>query len=166
MSDVKNVLFLCRGNTARSLIAEAILTREGQGRFKAYSAGSNPGDGPHPYTLDLLKKMNHEVDSLRSKDWAEFAAEDAPTMDFVFTVCDATANEVCPVWPGQPMTAHWGIPDPAAVDGNEAERRLAFSDAYRLMTNRVSIFVNLPLESLDKLSLQQTLEDIGAKETA
>jgi protein-tyrosine-phosphatase len=159
--DVKNVLFLCTGNSARSIIAESILNREGQGRFKAYSAGSNPAGQVHPYAHDLLKNNNHPVADLRSKNWDEFAVDGAPKMDFVFTVCDNAAAETCPVWPGQPISAHWGVPDPAAVEGNEAEKRLAFAETYRFMTNRVSIFVNLPLSSLDKLSLQTRLDEIG-----
>lgn len=156
-----NVLFLCTGNSARSLLAEAILNREGQGRFKAYSAGSHPKKEPHPYTIELLKKLNHDTSSARSKSWDEFAGGDAPKMDFVFTVCDDAANEACPIWPGQPMTAHWGVADPAAAQGTEAERRLAFSEAYRMLRNRISIFVNLPMTSLDRLALQKRLDDIG-----
>jgi len=161
MAEPKNVLFLCTGNSARSLFAEAILNRIGVGKFRAYSAGSLPRNGPHPYTLDLLKRLNHDVSGIRSKNWDEFALPEAPKMDFVFTVCDDAAGEVCPVWPGQPMTAHWGVPDPVAADGNEAERRLAFSEAYRMLSNRISIFVNLPMASLDKLSLQARLDEIG-----
>jgi len=159
--NVKNVLFLCTGNSARSILAEAILNREGMGRFRAFSAGSNPTGKVHPYAIDILKLNNHPVDDLRSKAWDEFAKEGAPKLDFVFTVCDNAAGEVCPIWPGQPMTAHWGVPDPAAVEGNEAEKRLAFADTYRFMTNRISIFVNLPLASIDKLSLQARLDEIG-----
>lgn len=158
---IHNVLFLCTGNSARSIIAEAILNREGLGRFRAFSAGSHPKAVPHPYTLDLLKGLNHDVSNVRSKDWSEFAAPDAPEMDFVFTVCDNAAKEECPYWPGQPMTAHWGLPDPSAVDGNEAERRLAFSEAYRMLRSRISVFVNLPMATLDKLSLQKQLDEIG-----
>ena len=158
---VHNVLFLCTGNSARSLIAEAVLNREAQGRFRAFSAGSQPKDAPHPMTLDLLKKLNHDISFARSKSWDEFTLPGAPVMDFVFTVCDNAANEVCPIWPGQPMTAHWGVPDPAAAEGSEAEKRLAFADAYRMLSNRISIFVNLPLASLDRLSLQAHLEKIG-----
>ncbi len=161
MSQPKNVLFLCTGNSARSLIAEAILNRLGAGKFRAYSAGSTPRHGPHPYTLDLLKRLNHDVSGIRSKSWDEFALPEAPQMDFVFTVCDNAAAEPCPVWPGQPMTAHWGVPDPVLAEGTEAERRLAFSEAYRMLANRISIFVNLPMKSLDKLSLQRRLDDIG-----
>lgn len=162
MSDkIFNVLFLCTGNSARSILAEAILNRVGSGRFRAFSAGSRPKGAVHPYALDLLARLNHDTDFARSKDWAEFAAPGAPEMDFVFTVCDNAANEACPVWPGQPMTAHWGIPDPAAAEGTEAEKRLAFADAYRMLDNRISIFVNLPLASLDRLTLQRRLEEIG-----
>ncbi|WP_075289020.1 arsenate reductase ArsC [Pararhizobium arenae] len=156
-----NVLFLCTGNSARSIIAEAILNRIGQGKFKAYSAGSQPKGEVHPYTIQLLKTMNHDTAFARSKNWEEFAVEGAPQMDFVFTVCDNAANEACPVWPGQPMTAHWGVPDPAAVEGTEAERHLAFDDTYRMLTNRLSIFTSLPMTSLDKLTLQAQLHAIG-----
>jgi protein-tyrosine-phosphatase len=156
-----NVLFLCTGNSARSIMAEAILAREGPGRFRAFSAGSQPKGAVHPYALDLLRKLNFSVDRLRSKSWNEFAAPGAPVLDFVFTVCDSAAAESCPVWPGQPMTAHWGIPDPAAAVGNEAEIRLAFADAFRMLSNRITIFVNLPLRSLDRLTLQQRLDSIG-----
>jgi arsenate reductase len=164
MSDkVYNVLFLCRGNSARSIMAEAVLTREGQGKFKAYSAGSAPKGAVHPYTLDLLKRFNHPTGDLRSKDWSEFAAEDAPTMDFVFTVCDSLSGEACPVWPGQPMTAHWGFPDPATAEGREAEIRAIFADVYGQIANRISIFVNLPIDALDRLTLQRRLDDMGGK---
>jgi arsenate reductase (thioredoxin) len=156
-----NVLFLCTGNSARSILAEAILNRDGNGRFTAYSAGSQPKGTVHPFALDLLRKSNHPVKHLHSKGWEKFAAEGAPVMDFVFTVCDNAAHEVCPVWPGQPMTAHWGLPDPAAAQGSEAERRLAFADAYRMLANRISIFINLPMPSLDRLSLQNRLAEIG-----
>jgi protein-tyrosine-phosphatase len=161
-----NVLFLCTGNSARSIIAEAILNREGRGKFKAYSAGSQPKGAPHPYTLDLLKKMNYDISQFRSKSWNEFAQPGAPELDFVFTVCDAAANETCPFWPGQPMTAHWGVPDPAAAEGTEAEIRLAFADAFRMLNNRISIFVNLPIASIDKLTLQKHLDSIGKTKDA
>ena len=162
MSDKRyNVLFLCTGNSARSIMAEAILGREGQGQFNAYSAGSYPKGEPNAYALGLLRKLNYKTDFARSKSWDEFATEGAPTMDFVFTVCDSAAAEACPVWPGQPMSAHWSVPDPAAVEGTEAEKRFAFADAYRMLRNRISIFVNLPLASLDRLALQKRLEDIG-----
>jgi protein-tyrosine-phosphatase len=158
---VYNILFLCTGNSARSILAEAIINRQAPGKFKGYSAGSSPKGEVHPYTLDLLQKLNYGVSGLRSKSWSEFAGPDGPHPHFVFTVCDNAANEVCPVWPGQPMTAHWGVPDPAAADGSEAERRLAFADTYRMLHQRISIFVNLPLASLDKLSLQRHLDEIG-----
>jgi arsenate reductase (thioredoxin) len=158
---VFNVLFLCTGNSARSIIAECILNRLGQGRFKAYSAGSDRKGAIHPYAIDLLKRLNFGTDGLRSKNWDEFAAPGAPALDFVFTLCDEAAAEECPVWPGQPMTAHWGLPDPAAAEGNEIERRLAFADALRMLNNRISIFVSLPMRSLDKLSFQRRLNEIG-----
>ncbi|WP_172299470.1 arsenate reductase ArsC [Pseudoruegeria sp. HB172150] len=158
---VKNVLFLCTGNSARSLMAEAILNREGRGRFRAFSAGSQPKDAPHPYTLDLLKRLNYPTEGTRSKSWDEFAGQDAPEMSFVFTVCDRAAAEPCPLWPGQPMTAHWGVPDPVRAEGNEAEKRLAFSNAYRVLNTRIGIFTSLPMESLDRLSLQKRLDEIG-----
>ena len=156
-----NVLFLCTGNSARSTMAEAILSRKGAGRFTAYSAGSHPKGAVHPYALDLLMKQNYPTPELRSKSWDEFAAPAAPQFDFVFTVCASAAAEICPVWPGHPMTAHWGVPDPAAADGTEAERRLAFADAYRVLDSRISIFISLPIASLDRLSLQKRLSDIG-----
>ncbi len=159
----RNVLFLCTGNSARSILAEAIMNREGAGRFHAYSAGSQPKGTVHPFALDLLRKLNHPTAGMRSKSWDEFARPGAPRLDFVFTVCDNAASEVCPVWPGQPISAHWGIPDPAAAEGTEAERRLAFADAYRLLHNRISIFVNLPFASLDRLSLQTRLREIGQR---
>jgi protein-tyrosine-phosphatase len=156
-----SVLFLCTGNSARSIMAEAILNREGAGRFSAYSAGSHPKGMVHPYALDLLLKLNYPTQEFRSKSWDEFTAAEAPKFDFVFTVCDSAAAEVCPVWPGHPMTAHWGIPDPAAAEGTEAERRLAFADAYRMLKNRIGVFISLPIGSLDRLSLQKRLNDIG-----
>ncbi len=159
-----NVLFLCTGNSARSILAEAILQREGQGRFNAYSAGSHPAGRVNPHALALLKKLNYDVDRFRSKSWDEFATPEAPKMDFVFTVCDAAASEVCPVWPGQPMTAHWGLSDPAAATGTPAEIQLAFSDAYRMLANRISVFVSLPLTSLDRLALQKRLDQIGGQQ--
>ena len=161
-----NVLFLCTGNSARSIMAEAILNREGKGKFRAYSAGSQAKGRVHPYTIDLLRKLNFDIGGFRSKNWSEFARPDAPKLDFVFTVCDNAAAEACPVWPGQPMTAHWGIPDPAAATGNEAEIRLAFADAFRMLNNRISIFVSLPIRSLDKLALQKQLESIGKSKDA
>ncbi|WP_331374861.1 arsenate reductase ArsC [Sinorhizobium chiapasense] len=158
---VYNVLFLCTGNSARSIIAEAILNRLGMGRFKAYSAGSHPKGEVHPFALQLLKGLNYDTSFARSKPWDEFATPDAPRMDFVFTVCDRAAAEACPVWPGQPMTAHWGVPDPAAAVGNEAERHFAFAETYRMLNNRISIFTSLPMTSLDKLALQRRLDEIG-----
>ncbi len=161
-----NVLFLCTGNSARSIMAEAILNREGRGNFRAYSAGSHPKGQVHPYALDLLRKLNFDVSGFRSKSWSEFAEPDAPRLDFVFTVCDDAAQETCPVWPGQPMTAHWGVPDPAAATGKEAEIRVAFADAFRMLNNRISIFVSLPLRSIDRLSLQKRLDAIGERKDA
>ncbi|GKY89533.1 helix-turn-helix domain-containing protein [Sinisalibacter aestuarii] len=161
MPAARNVLFLCSGNSARSLIAEAILNAEGAGRFRAYSAGSTPRGGPHPYTLDLLRGLGHDLGALRAKSWDEFAGPEAPQMDFVFTVCDKAAAEPCPVWPGQPVTAHWGLPDPVIETGNEAERRLAFSEAYRMLRNRITAFISLPVESLDRLALKRAVDDIG-----
>jgi arsenate reductase len=159
--DAFNVLFLCTGNSARSIIAEAILNRVGAGKFRAFSAGSHPKGQIHPYALKLLKNLNHDTTQLRSKDWNEFAGADAPNMNFVFTLCDDAAHETCPVWPGQPMTAHWGLPDPAAVEGTEAEKHLAFADTYRMLNNRISIFISLPMKSLDRLALQKRLDEIG-----
>jgi arsenate reductase len=156
-----NVLFLCTGNSARSIMAEAILNREGRGNFRGFSAGSQPKGQPHPYTLNLLRKLNFDVSGLRSKSWNEFSGPGAIPLDFVVTVCDNAAGKSCPFWPGQPMTAHWGVPDPAAATGNEAQVRLAFADAFRMLSNRISIFVNLPLSSLDKLTLQRQLDSIG-----
>lgn len=157
-----NVLFLCTGNSARSILAEAILEREGMGKFRAFSAGSHPNGAVNPYATALLKKLNYPAERFRSKSWDEFAVPDAPKMDFVFTVCDNAASEVCSVWPGQPMSAHWGVPDPAAAEGTPAEIHLAFSDTYRMLSNRISLFVNLPFNSLEKLGLQKRLDAIGA----
>lgn len=156
-----NVLFLCTGNSARSIIAEAILNRLGIGKFKAYSAGSHPRGEVNPMTINLLKRLNYETADFRSKDWAEFSTPDALHLDFVFTVCDKAAAEMCPVWPGQPMTAHWGVPDPAEVEGDEITRLAAFREAYRQLYNRISIFTCLPLDSLDSLALKKELESIG-----
>ena len=161
---VYNVLFLCTGNSARSILAECILNREGLGRFKGFSAGSQPKGDVHPYAIDLLRNQNYPTADLRSKSWDEFAGPEAPDLDFVFTVCGNAAGEVCPVWQGQPMTAHWGIPDPAAAEGTEAERRVAFSEAFRMLFNRISVFVNLPIASLDKLQLEKRLREIGEQE--
>jgi protein-tyrosine-phosphatase/DNA-binding transcriptional ArsR family regulator len=156
-----NVLFLCTGNSARSILAERILERWGSGHFRGFSAGSHPKGAVHPLALEILKRNNYLTEGLRSKDWAEFAQPDAPVMDFVFTVCDQAAGEVCPVWPGQPMTAHWGMPDPAAVEGDEVARMMAFRTAFRELENRLKIFVALPLVSLDRLKLQRELNRIG-----
>ena len=156
-----NVLFLCTGNSARSILAEAIMNQLGGGLFRAYSAGSFPKGEVHPMALDLLRKSGHDVRDLRSKSWDEFAGADAPQMNFVFTVCDNAANEVCPIWPGQPMSAHWGLPDPAAVVENEVEQRLAFADTDRLLSNRTRAFTSLPISALDDMTLQHRLNEIG-----
>jgi protein-tyrosine-phosphatase len=156
-----NVLFLCTGNSARSILAEAILGRVGECRFRTFSAGSHPKGEVHPFAIQLLKSLNYDTSFARSKSWDEFAVPDAPKMDFVFTVCDNAANESCPVWPGRPMTAHWGVPDPAAAEGTDAERHLAFAQAYRMLNNRISVFAALPIKTIDKLSLQKRLDDIG-----
>ena len=159
------ILFLCTGNSARSIIAEAIANREGQGRFRAYSAGSQPKGEVHPNTIELLKRMNYDTSFARSKDWEEFTAPDAPRLDFIFTVCDNAANEACPVWPGRPLTAHWGVPDPAAATGTDAEIHLAFANTYRMLNNRISIFASLPLTGLDRSTLQKRLDDIGREKS-
>jgi arsenate reductase (thioredoxin) len=156
-----NVLFLCTGNSARSIFAECIVNRFGKGSFVGYSAGSHPAGFVHPLALEVLRRNNYLTDGLRSKDWAELATPEAPVMDFVFTVCDKAAAEVCPVWPGQPMTAHWGVPDPAAVDGDDVARMMAFRIAFRELQNRIQIFLSLPLASLDRLKLQRKLDEIG-----
>lgn len=159
--DPCNILFLCTGNSARSIMAECILAREGGGRFRAFSAGSHPAGRLNPLALALLQRLNFDTGGLRSKSWDEFAAPGAPELDFVFTVCDDAAGELCPVWPGQPMTAHWGVPDPATAAGNDAERAAFTADVFRMLSNRISIFVSLPLASLDRLSLQRRLQEIG-----
>ncbi len=156
-----NVLFLCTGNSARSIFGEALLNRLGQGRFTAYSAGSHPAGRVNPHALDLLDRLEYPTAGLRSKSWEEFSGSDTPQMDFIFTVCDDAARETCPVWPGHPITAHWGVPDPAAVKGSEAEIGLAFADAYRMLNNRIKLFINLPLASLDELSLRSRLAEVG-----
>lgn len=156
-----NVLFLCTANSARSILAEAILSEIGEGRFRAFSAGSQPRGEVNPAALDVLRSLGHPVQDLRSKSWDEFAEPGAPKLDFVFTVCDNAAGEVCPIWPGQPVTAHWGIPDPAAVEGSEAEIHAAFFDAYRQLKNRISLFTALPIASIDRLSLRHRLAEIG-----
>lgn len=163
---VYNVLFLCTGNSARSIMAEVLLNRAGQGNFRAFSAGSQPKGQVHPYALDLLRRVHFDVSNARSKSWLEFSQPDLPKLDFVFTVCDNAAGETCPFWPGQPMTAHWGVPDPAAATGTEAEIRFAFADTLRMLTNRINIFVSLPLAKLDKLSLQNQLDAIGKTKDA
>jgi len=158
---VYNVLFLCTGNSARSVLAESILNRLGAGRFRAFSAGCLPTGRVNPHAVALLNRLNYATDGLRSKSWDEFAAPGASPLDFVFTVCDNAAGEVCPIWPGQPMTARWGIPDPAAVEGTDAEIAAAFADAYRMLERRIDVFTNLPLASLDRLTLQKRLDAIG-----
>lgn len=167
MSDrIYNVLFLCTGNSARSVIGEAILNKVGAGKFQAYSAGSQPKGRVHPETVKLLQGLGYDTSGFRSKSWAEFAEPGAPQFDFVFTVCDSAAAESCPVWPGQPMTAHWGIPDPADAAGSAAEIAMAFREAYRLLNQRISVFSALPLDSLDSLTLRSRLRDIGRMEGA
>jgi protein-tyrosine-phosphatase/DNA-binding transcriptional ArsR family regulator len=158
---VFNVLFLCTGNSARSIMAESIMNRLGEGKFQAYSAGSQPKGTVHPYALELLRNYHYPTEHLRSKSWDEFSGPEAPPLDFVFTLCDAAAQETCLVWPGQPITAHWGLPDPAAADGTEAEKQLAFVDTLRMLNNRISIFINLPVVTLNRQSLQQRLDAIG-----
>lgn len=158
---VYNVLFLCTGNSARSILAEGLLTNLGKGRFRAFSAGSHPAGQVNPFALELLEKNHFDTSAMRSKSWDEFARPDAPHLDFVITVCDNAAGEVCPVWPGQPMTAHWGIPDPAAVAGTDEEKRRAFVDAMNQLQRRICMFVNLPFASLDKMKLEQAVRDIG-----
>jgi len=160
---VFNVLFLCTGNSARSIIGEAVLNRVGGGQFKGFSAGSFPKGEVHPMALHLLEKQNYDISQFRSKDWDEFSGPEAPQMDFVFTVCDNAANEACPVWPGQPMSAHWGLPDPAAVTSSEVDQHIAFADTLRMLTQRIEIFVNLPIATLDKLVLQKQLNEIGSE---
>jgi arsenate reductase (thioredoxin) len=162
MSDrVYNVLFLCTGNSARSVMAEAILNHVGRGKFRAYSAGSHPTGRINDYALDTIRIAGMPTEGLRSKSWDEFEAADAPELDFVFTVCDSAAGEVCPIWPGQPMTAHWGIEDPAAAEGTEAEIQVAFNRAFRFLRNRIEQFSNLPIASLDKMSLKSEIDAIG-----
>jgi arsenate reductase len=163
---VYNVFFLCTGNSARSVLAEAILNRAGKGRFRAFSAGSQPKTQVNPHTLNLLRHLGYDTSALRSKSWHEFAVADAPPLDFVFTVCDNAAGETCPFWPGQPMTAHWGIPDPAAAEGSDAEIAVAFSDAYRMLERRIHLFLALPIDKLDRMVLSKRLKDIGASEGA
>jgi arsenate reductase (thioredoxin) len=161
-----NVLFLCTGNSARSIMAEAILNKLGRGKFRAYSAGSHPNGRVNPHTIRLLQSLDYDTSAFRSKSWNEFAKPGAPVLDFAFTVCDNAAGESCPVWPGQPMTAHWGVPDPAEAQGSAAEIALAFKDAYRMLHQRIGVFTALPIRSLDRLSLQQRLKDIGRMDDA
>ena len=158
---ISSVLFLCTGNSARSILGEALLNHWGKGRFRAYSAGSFPKGTVHPLALELLQSMKLPVEGLRSKSWNELAGRDAPVMNFVITVCDNAANEVCPIWPGHPLTAHWGVPDPAAVEGSEAERRTAFRDAYNRLDARIKLLVALPIDKLDRLMLKREAERIG-----
>lgn len=155
-----NVLFLCTGNSARSILAEAILNKDAPARFNAYSAGSHPKGQVNPHALDLLRRLGYDVSGFRSKAWDEFAKPGAPPLDFVITVCDSAAGEVCPIWPGQPMTAHWGMPDPAAVEGTPSEIALAFAETYRMLNNRLTAFANLKMSGLDRLSLQQQVRDV------
>lgn len=158
---VYNVLFLCTGNSARSILAEAVLNKIGKGKFVAYSAGSQPKGEVHPQALALLQRLDYPTGGLRSKSWSEFTEAGSPKLDFVFTVCDNAANEVCPVWPGQPMTAHWGVPDPAAVEGPEADIVKAFRDVFLILQRRIDIFANLPVRGLDRISLHKKLDEIG-----
>ena len=164
MTKTYNVLILCTGNSARSILGEAVVNRVGAGKFRGYSAGSKPAGQPNPFAIDLLKREGFDTSFARSKSWDEFSLPDAPKMDFVFTVCDSAAAEECPYWPGVPMTAHWGLPDPAAVEGTDAEKALAFAQTYAALTRRVQAFAALPFETLDKLSLKAKLDDIGAME--
>jgi arsenate reductase len=163
---IYNVLFLCTGNSARSIIAEAILNRSGQGTFRAYSAGSQPKGQVNPHTITLLRGLGYDTAGFRSKSWSEFAQAGAPAFDFVFTVCDNAAGEACPVWPGQPMTAHWGIPDPAEAEGTDAEIAAAFLDAYRMLMRRIELFTALPIEKVDQMTLRSRLREIGQLEGA
>jgi arsenate reductase len=158
---IYNVLFLCTGNSARSILAEAILRKDGRGNFRAFSAGSQPKGTVNPFAIRVLRSLDYPTDDLRSKSWEEFAASRAPVMDFVFTVCDNAAGESCPVWPGQPMSAHWGIEDPAEVNGTDIEKEAAFVAAFRYLKNRIAIFTSLPLRSIDRLSLGAKLREIG-----
>ena len=156
-----NVLFLCTGNSARSILAEAVMNREGMGRFRGFSAGSRPTGAPNPFTINLLRLEGFDTGFARSKSWDEFAVPGAPKLDFIFTVCDAAAAEECPFWPGQPISAHWGLPDPAAVTGSDAEKALAFADTYRALVRRLQAFAALPFATLDTMTLQARLRDIG-----
>lgn len=160
-----NVLFLCTGNSARSILAEAILGREGKGRFASFSAGSMPAGRVHPLAAELLARKGYDISGFRSKNWDEFAVDGGPKMDLIFTVCDNAANEVCPIWPGQPATAHWGVPDPAAVEGSDDLKRQTFQDTYRAMSDRISALTDLPLASFDTNALQKRLDKIGMRGT-
>jgi arsenate reductase len=163
---IHNVLFLCTGNSARSILAESILRKDGHRHFRSFSAGSQPKGTVNPFAIKVLKSLDYPTDGLRSKSWVEFVRPDAPVMNFVFTVCDNAAGETCPIWPGQPMTAHWGIEDPAAVEGTAIEKEAAFVAAFRYLKNRIALFTSLPLESIDHLSLGTRLRDIGRTEGA
>lgn len=163
MSKTYNVLFLCTGNSARSIIGEVVLNRFGKGRFHAFSAGSHPQGQVNPFAIELLQSNHFSTEGLRSKSWDEFSGPDAPQMDFVFTVCDQAANEACPYWPGQPMTAHWGIPDPAAVEGSDETRRRAFKNALMVLSRRIELFTALPLDKLDKMAIQKHIRQIGSE---
>ena len=160
---IYNVLFICTGNSARSILAEALLNSLGKGRFAAYSAGSHPAGTVNPFAVETLKGMRLPTDELRSKNWEEFARPDAPPLDFVFTVCDKAAGEVCPVWPGQPMTAHWGVPDPAAVEGTDARKQIAFFDTAIILRRRIELLLALPLKRLDAMAIQREIKDIGTR---
>ncbi len=162
--NARNVLFLCTGNSARSILAECLMTRLGQGRFRGVSAGSTPTGEVNPFALELLGREGFDVGGLRSKTWDEFARADAPFLDFVFTVCDNAAHEVCPIWPGRPATAHWGMPDPAAVQGDDERKRTAFGETYRILGRRIGVFVDLPFSTLDETGLRARLRDIGSGE--
>jgi protein-tyrosine-phosphatase len=161
--DLYNVLFLCTGNSARSIMAEALLNQWGRGRYRAFSAGSYPKGHVHPFAIELLQKLKLPTGNLRSKDWAEFAQPGAPELDFVFTLCDQAAQEPCPVWPGQPITAHWGFPDPAAFDGSDVEKRVQFADVFRQIENRIKIFCALPIERLSRLAIQHEVTRMGER---
>ena len=163
---IYNVLFLCTGNTARSILAEGILARDGQGKFRAYSAGSQPKGMVNPFAIKVLQNFGYSTEALSSKSWDVFASSDAPKMDFVFTVCDNAAGETCPLWPGQPMTAHWGIEDPASVEGTDLDKERAFIEAFRFMRNRIQAFISLPMSAIDKMALKQELSTIGLMEGA
>lgn len=158
-----NVLFLCTGNSVRSILAEALLNSEGKGKFQAFSAGSHPSGKVNPFAIELLERLRYPIDGLRSKAWDEFAAPGASEMDFVFTVCDNAAGEVCPVWPGRPITAHWGVEDPAMVQGSDDDKRKAFLNTFTLLERRISLLVNLRLDQLDRQTLQNQLRDIGTR---